>query len=148
MQSAIAEAKKAAEKDEVPVGAVIAKDGEIIAACHNSVESGGCTLNHAEMSAIREAQAKLGKYLDGCEIFVTLEPCAMCMGAIIGSHIGRVYFGAFDRKGGCAGTVYDFTEGKLMAYKPVVIGGVMEKECAEILTEYFNEKRETRNIKR
>ncbi len=142
MRQAIACAKEAAAQDEVPVGAVIVKDGEVIAAAHNEKESRNCAIYHAEMLAIARAAEKVGNwYLDGCSIYVTLEPCPMCVGAIINSRLDAVYYGANDPKAGCCGSVFDLiSEGKFN-HKPVVFGGILREECGALLTEFFRSKR-------
>jgi tRNA(adenine34) deaminase len=141
MKASLSEAKKAAAKGETPVGAVIVKDGKIIARAHNLRESKKNALCHAEISAINKASKKLGGWrLIGCELYVTLEPCPMCAGAIINSRIEKVFFGAYDKKAGSASSVID-----LFAlpynHSPEVRGGIMEKECGEILTDFFKDLR-------
>lgn len=142
MRAALKEAQKAAEKGETPVGAVIVRDGKIIARAHNLRESKKNCLCHAEIMAINKASKKLGGWrLIGCELYVTLEPCPMCAGAIINSRIEKVCFGAYDKKAGSTSSVVD-----LFAlpynHKPETEGGIMEKECGEILTEFFKDLRE------
>ena len=138
MKRAIALAKQA--KDEIPVGALIIKDGEIIAETFNQKEMLNDVTAHAEILAIREAEQKLNRWrLDDCEMFVTLEPCPMCAWAIINSRIKTVYFGAYDHNYGALGSKIDLrnlTNSKLKVY-----GGIMEKECNEILQKFFDEKR-------
>lgn len=137
MRAAAQNAKKAALLGEVPVGAVIVKEGKIIANGHNKRELKQNALSHAETEAINEACEKLGSWrLDGCTLYVTLEPCPMCTGAIMASRIERVVFGAYDEKGGAMGGVCDLCAMDFMN-RPQVIGGFMEKECAEILTAFF-----------
>ena len=140
MKIALDEAKKAAEEGEVPVGAVIVKDGEIIATARNNREATGDATGHAELLAIREACSQLGGWhLDACQLYVTLEPCPMCMGAIINSRLGCVVFGAKDAKAGACGSVLDMRAYPLN-HKPLVESGVMKEECAAILTEFFCRK--------
>ena len=128
--------------DEVPVGAVIVKGGEVIAKTHNNKESKNCAIFHAEIEAIIQACKVVDNwYLDGCDIYVTLEPCAMCMGAIINSRIDKVYFGAYDEKSGCCGSVYDFSADKSFNHRPIVKGGILQNECAKLLSDYFLQKR-------
>lgn len=142
MRAAIREAVKAESEGEVPIGAVIVKDGEILAAAHNMKENWHCAVHHAEIVAIERAcEAEDNWHLDGCDIYVTLEPCPMCAGAIINSRIRKVYFGAYDPKAGCCGTLYNLCEDKRFNHRPEVEGGVLEEECAELLTEYFRRKR-------
>lgn len=141
MKLALAQAQKAKNKDEVPVGAVIVQNGKVIAKAFNMRESKKDPLGHAEIYAISKAAKKLGGWrLPGCTLFVTLEPCPMCTGAIINARIEKVVFGAYDPKAGALGSLYDLAEGKLN-HTPIVFGGVMEEECAGILSSYFREKR-------
>ena len=140
MKIALSEAMLAASEGEVPVGAVIVKDGEIIATARNNRESTGDATGHAELLAIREVCTKLGGWhLDQCELYVTLEPCPMCAGAIVNSRIERVVYGAYDEKAGAFGTMLNLTEYPL--FKPTVEGGVLKEECSTILTEFFKKKR-------
>lgn len=141
MKEAIALAEAAAREGEVPVGAVIVRNGQIIAWGKNCCEKENSALFHAEMQAIKEAGAVLGGWrLSDCELYVTLEPCAMCAGAIINSQLSRVVFGAYDKKAGaCISRVSLFEKG--LGYKPQVIGGVMEKECSRLLSCFFEERR-------
>lgn len=128
--------------DEVPVGAVIVKNGEVIAQAHNQKEGKNCAVFHAEIEAIIKACERLNNwYLDGCDIYVTLEPCAMCTGAIINSRIENIYFGAYDEKSGCCGSVYNFTTDKSFNHRPNIVGGILKEECAELLSDYFKNKR-------
>ena len=137
MKIALKEAEIAAEEGEVPVGAVIVKDGEIIAKARNNREATGDATGHAELLAIREACKVLGGWhLEGCELYVTLEPCPMCMGAIINSRLGKISFGAKDAKAGACGSVLDMRYYPLN-HKPIVEGGVCEKKCSELLSEFF-----------
>ncbi len=137
MGFALKEAKKAAEKGEVPVGAVIVKDGEIIAKAHNTKESKKNAINHAEILAIEKACKKLGGWrLWQCELFVTLEPCPMCTGAIINSRLKRVVYGVKDEKSGCCESVANFFE-MPFNHKPEVKSAVLEKECSALLSEFF-----------
>ena len=141
MLEAIKEANIAAEEGEVPVGAVIVKDGQIIASARNNREATGDATGHAELLAIREACRVLGGWhLDKCELYVTLEPCPMCMGAIINSRLGKVTFGAKDAKAGACGSVLNMSSYPLN-HKPLIEGGVMKEECAEILKNFFIRKR-------
>ena len=141
MKKALREAEIAAQEGEVPVGAVIVKDGEIIASARNNREATGDATGHAELLAIREACAKLGGWhLDACELYVTLEPCPMCMGAIINSRMGKVVYGAKDAKAGACESVLNMCSYPLN-HKPQVQGGFMKEECAAILTEFFSKKR-------
>ena len=140
MALALAEARKAMEEGEIPVGAVVAKGQSVISCAHNLREQLRDPTAHAEMIAIREASEKIGsRRLEGCTLYVTLEPCPMCAGAIINSRIERVVFGAYDEKAGAFGTMLNITEYPL--FKPTVVGGVLKDECASLLTEFFKKKR-------
>ena len=137
MCEAIALAEKAAKAGEVPVGAVIVKENKIIASGYNMREARQNALSHAETEAINAACEALSSWrLDGCTMYVTLEPCPMCTGAIMASRIERVVFGAYDEKGGAMGSVCNLCEMPFMN-KPQIIGGFMEKECAEVLSDFF-----------
>jgi len=145
MSAAMDMAKKAAKKDEVPVGAVIVRQNKIIAKACNLRETRKNPLAHAELLAISKAAKRLkGWRLLGCTLYVTLEPCAMCAGAIINARVDEVVFGAYDPKGGAMGSLYNLAEGKLN-HVPHVTGGVMSEECARILTSYFKMKRQKRS---
>lgn len=140
MKIALSEAQKARDLDEVPVGAVIVRDGVVIASGYNLRESEKDATMHAEIVAIKQACRELGDWrLEGCDIYVTLEPCPMCMGAILNSRISRVYYGAYDHRGGACGSKYDLRSG--YNHTPEVTGGVYNEQCAEILSDYFREKR-------
>ncbi|MDY3031513.1 MAG: tRNA adenosine(34) deaminase TadA [Clostridia bacterium] len=143
MREAIKQAKKAAKIGEAPIGAVIVRNGEVIARGYNKRETKKNALLHAEIIAIDRACKKLGGWrLPGCEMYVTLEPCPMCSGAIINSRIEKVYFGAYDKKAGCCGSAADlFAEG-MFNHRPEIVGGVMREECAELLTGFFRSLRE------
>lgn len=142
MKKAIEQAKLGWKIDEVPIGAVVVKDGKIIARAHNLKEKKGCANYHAEMVAIEKACKKLGDWrLIGCDIYVTLEPCAMCTGALINARVDNIYFGAFDSKAGCCGTLYNLAQDKRFNHRPNALGGILEKECAGLLSQYFKEKR-------
>lgn len=141
MKIAYDEAKIAFQEGEVPVGAVIVKDGEIIAKARNNREHTGDATGHAEMLAIREACKVLGGWhLEKCELYVTLEPCPMCMGAIINSRMGKVVYGAKDAKAGACGSVLNMCAYPLN-HKPIVEGGFMKEECAELLTDFFKDRK-------
>ena len=148
MREAIKQAKKAAKIGEAPIGAVIVRNGEVIARGYNKRETKKNALLHAEIIAIDRACKKLGGWrLPGCEMYVTLEPCPMCSGAIINSRIEKVYFGAYDKKAGCCGSAADlFAEG-MFNHRPEIVGGVMREECAELLTGFFRSLREKNNQK-
>lgn len=144
MLRAIGLAKKAAEFDEVPVGAVVVKDGEIVGEGFNRRETGKNALAHAELEAIDNACKRLGGWrLHQCEIYVTLEPCPMCTGAIINSRIKKVVFGASDYKAGSMGSVINLCD-LPYNHKPEIQGGFMQEECSTLLTEFFARLRERR----
>ena len=142
MRLAIKEAKKAAAEDEVPVGAVIVKEGVVIARAHNKKERNGCALDHAETIAIRKATKKVGNWwLEGCTLYVTLEPCAMCAGAIVNSRLDRVVYGAKDPRFGFLGSLVTLDEAFPLNHTFLKEGGVSEQECASLLTSFFAAKR-------
>ena len=143
MQEAILLAKEAAIKGDVPVGALVVDDaGTIIGIGANLREQDNDPTAHAEIVAIRNAASKFGNYrLDDLTMVVTLEPCGMCAGAIAQSRIKRLVFGSFDEKYGAVGSVWDLLRDARAIYKPEVLSGVLEKECGEILTEFFTTKR-------
>ena len=144
MLRAIELAEKAAELDEVPVGAVVVKDGEIVGEGFNRRETGKNALAHAELEAINNACRRLGGWrLHQCEIYVTLEPCPMCTGAIINSRIKRVVFGASDYKAGSMGSIINLCD-LPYNHKPEIQGGFMQEECSALLTEFFAKLRERR----
>ena len=141
MEKAIHYARLAAKKGETPVGAVVVKNGEIVSFGYNKRESKKNALCHAEIMAIDKACKKLGGWrLWECDIYVTLEPCPMCAGAIINSRIKNVFFGAYDSKAGCFGSVIDFNE-LPFNHHPFVEGGIMEEECKGLLSEFFKNLR-------
>ena len=144
MREALLEAEKTAKSQDVPIGAVIVRDGEIIATGHNEREALGDSTAHAEIQAIRDACKKLGGWhLDSCELYVTLEPCPMCMGAIVNSRIKRVVFGAKDAKAGACGSVFNFNDYPLN-HKPEIVSGVMEEEGRKLLSDFFSERRKSK----
>ena len=143
MKQALKEAEKAYKKLEVPVGAVIVKDGKIIARAHNQKETKPDTTKHAEILAIQKASKKLESWrLIDCEMYITLEPCSMCAGAIINSRIKKVYIGAKDEKTGAVGSVLNLFEDYTFNHKVESETGIMEKECQETLKKFFKELRE------
>ncbi len=141
MKIALEQAKKAYEEDEVPVGAVIVKDNKIIAKAHNQTEYYKNSLMHAEMLAIKEAIKKLGKWLYGCSLYATLEPCIMCAGAIILSRLDKVVFAVKDPKAGACGTLYNIVQDKRLNHQVEIKSGVLEELSKELLTEFFKKKR-------
>ncbi|MCR4747755.1 MAG: tRNA adenosine(34) deaminase TadA [Clostridiales bacterium] len=141
MREALAEARAADAEGEVPVGAVVVRNGEIVGRGHNGREGQKNALAHAEVVAIDAACKALGGWrLWDCDLYVTLEPCPMCAGAIVNARIKNVYFGAWDPKAGCFGSVIDFNE-LPFNHKPQMTGGVLEEECGSILTEHFKRLR-------
>ena len=142
MREAIKQAKKAAQKDEVPIGCVIVKDDQIIARAYNKREMKQCSTAHAEILAIEKACKKLGSWrLEDCDLYVTLEPCPMCSGAIIQSRIRNVIFGAYDPKGGCMGSNMNINDVRGFNHYPDIEGGILQDECSRLLKEFFKAKR-------
>lgn len=145
MKLALKEAKKAYDKGEVPVGAVIVKDGKVISKAYNLKEIKNDTTNHAEILAIKKASKKLNSWrLIDCEMYVTLEPCSMCAGALIQSRIKKVYIGAMDYKTGACGSVLNLLENYTFNHKVEVETGVMQEECTNIIKNFFKELRENK----
>ena len=141
MREALALAREAAEADEVPVGALIVYEGRVIAAARNRRETDRLATHHAEICAIEEAcRVRGGWRLPDCTLYVTLEPCPMCGGAIVNARIPRVVFGAYDRRAGVFGSAIDFNALQFN-HRPAVTGGVLAEEAAAILTDYFRRKR-------
>ena len=146
MKQAIKEAEKAYEKLEVPVGAIIVKDGKIIARAYNQKESKTDTTKHAEILAIQKASKKLKSWrLIDCEMYVTLEPCTMCAGAIIHSRIKKVYIGAMDEKTGAVGSVLNLFEDYKFNHKPEVEKGILKEDCESLLKQFFKELRKLKS---
>lgn len=140
MRQAIDLAKIAMTQDEVPVGAIIVRDDKVIARAYNTREKDKNALYHAEIKAIDEACKALGGWrLVGCTMYVTLEPCPMCAGAIVNSRIEKVVYGAPDNKAGAFGTMINLTDYPL--FKPEIVGGVLKEECAQLLSTFFKSKR-------
>ena len=137
MRQALALAREAAAAGEVPVGCVIVREGLVVGRGRNRREETRSAASHAEMEAIAQANGALGSWrLDGCELYVTLEPCPMCAGAILNARISRVWFGARDRAfGACGGVTNLFMEG--FPHSPALVGGVLEEECQEVLSSFF-----------
>ena len=143
MKAALKEAEKARTKDEVPIGCVIVLNNKIIAKAHNIRESKQNPVGHAEILAIQKASKKLDSWrLENCEMYVTIEPCIMCAGAIIQSRIKKVYYGAPDIKGGAFGSSIDVLEAKNINHRPEIYPGIMEEECSNLVKNYFKSKRE------
>jgi len=143
MRQALALAKEAAEAGEVPVGCVIVHNGCVIGRGRNRREEKQSTLSHAETEAIRQANETLGSWrLEDCTLYVTLEPCPMCAGAIINARIPRVYYGARDSAmGACGGVLNLFMED--FPHQPALVGGILEEECRQVLSDFFRHLRET-----
>ena len=139
MQQALSEARQAFLENEVPVGAVIVKDNTIIAQAHNLSQQMGDPTEHAELLALRQAQRQLSS-LAGCTLYVTMEPCAMCAGAMLLLKLPRLVFGAFDKSCGCTGSRVDLTD-HWFYHSIETWGGILEKDCAALLTEFFQRKR-------
>lgn len=142
MALALEEATRAAELGEVPIGAVVVHDGEVIARAGNRRETDADPAAHAEFSALMRASRVLGRWrLTGCTVYVTLEPCLMCAGLMVNSRIDRCVFGAPDPKGGAVGTLYDVSHDARLNHEFEVEGGVLEAECAEVLRAFFKRRR-------
>ena len=137
MREALALAREAAEAGEVPVGCVIVRKGEIVGRGRNRREEKQAVSSHAEMEAMAQANARLGTWrLDGCELYVTLEPCPMCAGAILNARIPRVFYGARDPAfGACGGVLNLFMED--FPHRPALVGGILEEECRGVLADFF-----------
>lgn len=142
MSLAIEEAQKAAKVGEVPVGAVIVKNGEVIASAYNMKENLKDTTAHAEVLAIKKASTVFGEWrLIDCDMYITLEPCVMCAGAIIQSRIKRVIFGAYDKRFGACRSLYRILDEGKLNHKVEVVEGVLEEKCSSLLSEFFKERR-------
>ncbi len=142
MKLAIEEAKKAADIDEVPIGAVLVINDEVIAKAHNLREAQQRSIAHAELLALDEACQRLDTWrLEDSTLYVTLEPCAMCSGAIVLSRVKRVVYGASDPKGGCAGTLMNLLQEQRFNHQAEVVSGVCEEECSELLSSFFRQLR-------
>ena len=142
MKLALKEASKAKDKDEVPVGAIVVLNGEVIAKGHNLREHKQLPTSHAEIVAIEKAAKKLGTWhLDECDLYVTLEPCMMCIGALNLARIKNVYYGTKDPKFGAVDSMIEYKKIKGMNKHPKTEGNILQKECAEILTSFFQAKR-------
>ncbi|MEL0076394.1 MAG: tRNA adenosine(34) deaminase TadA [Ilumatobacter sp.] len=138
MRLAIAEARRALDHDDVPVGAVVIRDGDIIASRHNERELTGDPTAHAEVLALRDAAARIGHWrLDDCTLVVTLEPCAMCAGAIVNGRVGHLVYGASDPKAGAAGSVFDLVDSNRLNHRAPRVTGVLADDCARLLTDFF-----------
>jgi len=142
MQLALHQAQNAAARDDVPVGAVVVHDGRVIAEACNERELRNDPTAHAEVLALRAAAERLGRWrLDDCTLYVTLEPCAMCAGAIVNARVGTVVFGAADLKAGAMGSLYNLAADPRLNHEPVVRHGVLAAECASLLEKFFVARR-------
>jgi len=142
MREALKQAKDAAAADEVPVGAVIVHDNRIVAKAHNQVEMLKDPTAHAEMIAITQAASTLScKWLYDCIMYVTVEPCSMCAGALVLARIKRVYFGAADPKAGACGSVLNIAQNNRLNHRMEVSGGLLEEECGNLISHFFQQKR-------
>ena len=142
MREALAEAAGAGAAEEVPVGAVVVRAGEVIGRGANRTMRDQQASAHAEVLALREASARLGSWrLEGCTLYVTLEPCAMCAGALVLARVDRVVFGAWDEKAGMAGSVGDLLRHPRLNHRPAVLGGVLADECGTLLRDFFRSRR-------
>lgn len=149
MREAIRQAKKAYKLDETPIGCVIVYDGKIIGRGYNRRNTDKSPLAHAEISAIRKASKKLGDWrLEECTLYVTLEPCQMCAGAIIQSRVTRVVVGCMNPKAGCAGSVLNLLDVKAFNHQAELTTGVLEEECGALMTGFFRELRERKKMQK
>lgn len=138
MREAIRQARKAEALEEVPIGCVIVKDGKIIARGYNRRNTDRNTLSHAELNAIRKASKKLGDWrLEGCTMYVTLEPCQMCAGALVQSRLDAVVIGAMNPKAGCAGSVMNLLHTEGFNHQVAILSGVMEEDCSRMMKNFF-----------
>ena len=145
MRAAIVQARKAEKLDEVPIGCVIVYEGKIIARGYNRRNTDLNTISHAEMNAIRKASKKLGDWrLEGCTIYITLEPCQMCSGAIVQSRIDRCVIGAMNPKAGCAGSVMNLLQVAQFNHQVEIARGVLEEECSRMLSSFFRRLRDNK----
>jgi tRNA(adenine34) deaminase len=147
MREAIRQAKKAYALREVPIGCVIVYEDKIIARGYNRRNTDKNTLSHAEMNAIKKASRRLGDWrLEGCTMYITLEPCQMCAGAIVQARVSRVVIGSMNAKAGCAGSVLNLLEMEQFNHQVDVTRGVLQEECSEMLSGFFRELREAKNM--
>jgi tRNA(adenine34) deaminase len=143
MQAALRLARAASVREEVPIGAVIIAEGEVLGEAHNETVQRRDPTAHAEMLALQRALSKVGQdRLPFATLYVTLEPCAQCAGALVLAKVGRVVFGAYDSRVGMAGSVYDLLRHPRMNHRPEVVGGLMAEDCADLLKRFFQSKRE------
>ncbi len=147
MELALAEAREAARRGEVPVGAVVVCDGEVIGRGFNQREERQSPLSHAEVLAIEEASKRLQTWrLTGCELYVTLEPCVMCVGAILQARMSRLVFGCLDPKAGAVESLYRLCDDERLNHRLPVVGGVLAEDCASILTDFFDRLRKRKQV--
>ncbi len=147
MKEALRQARRALALDEVPIGCVIVKDGQIVARGYNRRNTDRNTISHAEMNAIRKASKKLGDWrLEGCTIYITLEPCQMCSGAIVQSRIDRCVIGAMNPKAGCAGSVMNLLQVERFNHQVEITRSVLEEECSTMLSSFFQQLRKKKAI--
>ena len=144
MKEAIRQAKKARALEEVPIGCVIVSDGKIIARGYNRRNTDKNTLSHAELNAIRKASKKLGDWrLEGCTMYITLEPCQMCAGAIVQARIKKVYIGCMNPKAGCAGSIMNLLQVDKFNHQVEIEKGILEEECSSLLKDFFRNLRKS-----
>jgi tRNA(adenine34) deaminase len=144
MRQALAEAQKSLKKREVPVGAVLVSRDEVVSRAHNAPIARNDPTAHAEISALRKAGSRLGNYrLPGCDLYVTVEPCAMCLGALVQARVRRLVFGAYDPKSGAVESMMTFPLER-MNHRMEIVGGVLAEECGEILRDFFKKKRRSK----
>ncbi|MDO4298481.1 MAG: tRNA adenosine(34) deaminase TadA [Lachnospiraceae bacterium] len=149
MKEAIKQAKKAAALDEVPIGCVIVYEGRIIARGYNRRNTDRNTTSHAEINAIRKASRKLGDWrMEGCTIYITLEPCQMCAGAIVQARITRAVIGSMNAKAGCAGSILNLLEMEQFNHQVEVTRGILEEDCSTMLSSFFRNLREKKRLQK
>lgn len=142
MEKALEQARLAFDDEEIPIGCVIVREDKIIASAHNTKQKQNNSLNHAEMLALNSAQELLNtKYLDDCTMYLTIEPCAMCAGAMLNSRLKKLVFGAREPKSGCAGSNYNLLTDIRFSHRVEVEEGIMEYECSSIMKEFFKQRR-------
>lgn len=142
MTQALEQAREALEHDDVPVGAVVVQAGQLVAAAHNRRESDADPTAHAEILALRQAAATLGSWrLDGCALYVTLEPCSMCAGAMVLARLPELVYGTADPKAGAAGSLFDLVREPRLNHQVAVTGGLLAEDCAALLTRFFRARR-------
>ena len=147
MKEAIRQAKKAEALNEVPIGCVIVRDGRIIARGYNRRNTDKNTLSHAELTAVRKAAKKVGDWrLEGCSMYVTLEPCQMCAGALVQSRIDEVFIGCMNPKAGCAGSILNLLQEERFNHQVKITKGILEEECSAILSDFFKNLRSRKKM--